>query len=77
MRRGSQASDEYIMIHGYSGAVDVVRPDVVAFLQAFQEGNRSPGAKKPGFFASGTTSPLERSPQRAHSNLKSTKKPGF
>ncbi len=31
-------SDEYIMIHGYTGAVDVVGPEVVEFLQRFRDG---------------------------------------
>jgi uncharacterized protein len=32
-------SGKYIMIHGYSGAVDVVDKKVVEFLQTFQEGD--------------------------------------
>jgi len=38
-------SGEYIMIHGYSGAVDVVQPEVVAFLQRFREGDSLGGCR--------------------------------
>lgn len=33
-------SEDYILIHGYSGAIDIVKPDVVKFLKGFSEGNK-------------------------------------